>query len=186
MAPRCSCVEHSSGHLQACKLVWQLPVTCLPVSPPPCLSLLPLICAVVCARLRCVCLHREDIYDLLLPGSGPLNIREDIRRGVYVEGLCERVVEDGESVMCVWLQLTHNALTGKHSCIRKIAKSTNMTDPCHLCPVCCCARRASSRSVGRTRRAACWHCQPPGCCHRAQCSVIAQPRHLHVPHREPP
>lgn len=40
--------------------------------------------------------YREDIYDLLRPGSGPLNIREDIRKGVYVEGLCEKVVEDGE------------------------------------------------------------------------------------------
>lgn len=44
-----------------------------------------------------VCAGREDVYDLLRPGSGPLNIREDIRKGVYVEGLCERVVDSGES-----------------------------------------------------------------------------------------
>jgi hypothetical protein len=45
----------------------------------------------------CACVVREDVYDLLRPGSGALTIREDIRKGVYVEGLCERVVEDGES-----------------------------------------------------------------------------------------
>ena len=48
--------------------------------------------ACLCTRV----LSREDIFDLLRPGSGPLNIREDIRKGVYVEGLCEKVVEDGE------------------------------------------------------------------------------------------
>lgn len=44
----------------------------------------------------CALLSREDVYDLLRPGTGPLNVREDIRKGVYVEGLCERVVEDGK------------------------------------------------------------------------------------------
>lgn len=44
--------------------------------------------------LLCPC--REDVYDLLRPGTGPLAVREDIRKGVYVEGLCEKVVEDGE------------------------------------------------------------------------------------------
>lgn len=39
---------------------------------------------------------REEVFDLLQPGTGALTIREDIRRGVYVEGLCERVVEGGE------------------------------------------------------------------------------------------
>jgi hypothetical protein len=47
--------------------------------------------------MLCHCVAREDVYDLLRPGSGALTIREDIRKGVYVEGLCERVVEDGKS-----------------------------------------------------------------------------------------
>lgn len=36
------------------------------------------------------------MYDLLRPNSGPLNLREDIRKGVYVEGLAERVVDNSE------------------------------------------------------------------------------------------
>lgn len=36
------------------------------------------------------------MFDLLRPSSGSLTIREDIRKGVYVEGLCEKVVESGE------------------------------------------------------------------------------------------
>lgn len=47
------------------------------------------------SRLFCSC-GREDIIDLLRPGNGPLTLREDIRKGVYVEGLCETVVENGE------------------------------------------------------------------------------------------
>jgi hypothetical protein len=39
---------------------------------------------------------REDIYDLLRPNSGSLNLREDIRKGVYVEGLVEKVVDNSE------------------------------------------------------------------------------------------
>jgi hypothetical protein len=42
------------------------------------------------------CFSREEIYDLLRPNSGSLNLREDIRKGVYVEGLVEKVVDNSE------------------------------------------------------------------------------------------
>ena len=48
------------------------------------------------ARVLCRCsfleIYNETISDLLAPGAAPLAVREDLRRGVYVEGLCEEVV----------------------------------------------------------------------------------------------
>ena len=38
----------------------------------------------------------RTISDLLAPGAAPLAVREDLRRGVYVEGLCEEVVPCSE------------------------------------------------------------------------------------------
>jgi hypothetical protein len=45
-------------------------------------------------------LPREEIYDLLRPNSASLNLREDIRKGVYVEGLVEKVVDNSECCCC--------------------------------------------------------------------------------------
>jgi hypothetical protein len=46
--------------------------------------------------IYCYCCPREEIYDLLRPNSGSLNLREDIRKGVYVEGLVEKVVDNSK------------------------------------------------------------------------------------------
>ncbi|KAK9830576.1 hypothetical protein WJX81_000359 [Elliptochloris bilobata] len=52
------------------------------------------------ARVLCRCsfleIYNEAIADLLAPGAAPLAVREDLRRGVYVEGLCEEVVSSVE------------------------------------------------------------------------------------------
>ncbi len=51
------------------------------------------------ARVLCRCsfleIYNETIADLLAPGAAPLAVREDLRRGVYVEGLSEEVVACG-------------------------------------------------------------------------------------------
>ena len=51
------------------------------------------------ARVLCRCsfleIYNEAIADLLAPGAAPLAVREDLRRGVYVEGLSEEVVACG-------------------------------------------------------------------------------------------
>ncbi len=47
---------------------------------------------------RCSCLeiYNETITDLLNPGASNLQLRDDQSRGVYVEGLSEREVVNGE------------------------------------------------------------------------------------------
>ena len=39
---------------------------------------------------------QENVTDLLCPESGKLQLREDLKNGVYVEGLSEEVVTSGE------------------------------------------------------------------------------------------
>ena len=50
-------------------------------------------------RYACRCsflqIYNEAITDLLAPGAGSLQLREDTRRGSYVEGLSEHVVLNG-------------------------------------------------------------------------------------------
>ena len=48
--------------------------------------------------LRCSFLeiYNESITDLLHPASSNLQIREDTRRGCYVEGLSEEIVLNGK------------------------------------------------------------------------------------------
>lgn len=41
-------------------------------------------------------IYNENITDLLKPSSGSLNLREDMKRGCYVEGLTEQIVLNGK------------------------------------------------------------------------------------------
>ena len=41
-------------------------------------------------------IYNETITDLLRPGSGNLNLREDMKRGCYVDNLTEEIVLNGE------------------------------------------------------------------------------------------
>jgi kinesin family protein 15 len=41
-------------------------------------------------------IYRENITDLLQPGAARLHLREDIKRGVYVEALAQEQVSCGE------------------------------------------------------------------------------------------
>ena len=41
-------------------------------------------------------IYNETITDLLKPGSGNLNLREDMKRGCYVDNLTEQIVLNGE------------------------------------------------------------------------------------------
>lgn len=47
-----------------------------------------------CSMLEIYC---EEVRDLLQPTSTRLQLREDIRNGVFVEGLSEKVVQNGEN-----------------------------------------------------------------------------------------
>jgi hypothetical protein len=48
-------------------------------------------------------IYQEVITDLLQPASTRLQIREDLKRGVHVEGLSEEVVVDGEDIIIALL-----------------------------------------------------------------------------------
>lgn len=52
-------------------------------------------------RVSFLQLYREQIGDLLSPHSGPLNLREDPHRGVFVEGITEVAVRGPEEVRCL-------------------------------------------------------------------------------------
>jgi hypothetical protein len=45
------------------------------------------------------------LYDLLDPASPPCNIREDIKKGVYVDGITEEAVTDAHTAYQVILLL---------------------------------------------------------------------------------
>ena len=51
--------------------------------------------------IRCSYLeiYNEQIMDLLEPSSVNLHIREDIKKGVYVEGLQEEVVQNADDMI---------------------------------------------------------------------------------------
>ena len=41
-------------------------------------------------------IYNENVTDLLRPSSGSLNLREDMKRGCYVDNLSEEIVLNGE------------------------------------------------------------------------------------------
>ena len=42
-------------------------------------------------------IYNENVTDLLRPSSGNLNLREDMKRGCYVDNLSEEIVLNGKS-----------------------------------------------------------------------------------------
>ncbi len=51
------------------------------------------------AKVNERCCLQENVTDLLCPESGKLQLREDLKNGVYVEGLSEEVVTSGRSMI---------------------------------------------------------------------------------------
>jgi kinesin family member 15 len=55
-------------------------------------------------------IYNEVITDLLNPTATNLQIREDIKRGCYVEGLSEQLIQNGVlCVLCLWRGFANNA-----------------------------------------------------------------------------
>ena len=48
-------------------------------------------------KVSCLEIYQEVITDLLNPVSTRLQLREDLRRGVYVDGLSEEIISSGTS-----------------------------------------------------------------------------------------
>lgn len=44
-------------------------------------------------------IYNETISDLLKPSSATLQLREDVSRGCFVEGLSEEVILNGEEII---------------------------------------------------------------------------------------
>ena len=47
-------------------------------------------------KVSCLEIYQEVITDLLCPDRTRLQLREDLRHGIYVENLSEEVVTDGQ------------------------------------------------------------------------------------------
>ena len=77
------------------------------------------------ARVLCRCsfleIYNEAISDLLAPGAANLAVREDLRRGVYVEGLSEEVVSCGANLA------SPAPAASCHACALRITLSLNPT-----------------------------------------------------------
>jgi len=60
-------------------------------------------------------IYKEQITDLLEPGSSGLQIREDMNRGVYVERLSEPIVSSlTEAFQVYWRGLQHRHISATH------------------------------------------------------------------------
>ena len=46
-------------------------------------------------------IYNEQVFDLLEPSSASLNLRENIKKGVFVEGLAERDVSSAKDAYAV-------------------------------------------------------------------------------------
>jgi len=85
-------------------------------------------------------IYNEKIKDLLNPSDKPLNIRESVEAGIYVDGLCElrvrdaaemlRLIEQGNAVRKVASTNMNEASSRSHSCftISVLQKTTVSTD----------------------------------------------------------
>ena len=83
-------------------------------------------------------IYNEQIMDLLEPGSMNLHIREDIKKGVYVEGLNEEVVLSAQDMMEVISRGAKNRHVGStsmnkessrsHSVLTTIIETKSMTE----------------------------------------------------------
>lgn len=66
-------------------------------------------------------IYNEQISDLLKPERNNLTIREDKKRGVFVEGLSEWVVSPGDAVCCRYsYSMACNTLKSKRSIFAQI------------------------------------------------------------------
>ncbi|EIE21540.1 kinesin-domain-containing protein [Coccomyxa subellipsoidea C-169] len=63
-------------------------------------------------KVSCLEIYQEVITDLLCPERTRLQLREDLRQGIYVDDLSEEVVNDGEDVVRLLRQGTANRHTG--------------------------------------------------------------------------
>ncbi len=74
-------------------------------------------------KVSCLEIYQEVITDLLCPERTRLQLREDLRQGIYVDDLSEEVVNDG--VCGCPLHAPHNtelySHTGLHCCLLLLA-----------------------------------------------------------------
>ena len=77
------------------------------------------------ALVRCSYLeiYNEQIMDLLEPGSVNLHIREDIKKGVYVEGLTEEVVSSAQDMIDLTVRGSKNRHVGCTSMNKESSRS---------------------------------------------------------------
>ena len=68
-------------------------------------------------------IYNEQIKDLLEPQSSNLNIREDINKGVYVEGLMEETVSCQRDMLAIIAKGSKNRHTGCTSMNRQSSRS---------------------------------------------------------------
>ncbi|KAL6061614.1 Kinesin-like protein kif15 [Balamuthia mandrillaris] len=68
-------------------------------------------------------IYNEKIKDLLAPGSENLNIREDFRKGIYVENLTEKIVSSPEEACQVLAEGSLNRHVASTSCNQKSSRS---------------------------------------------------------------
>ena len=61
--------------------------------------------------------------DLLEPNSSSLNVREDIKKGVYVEGLREEVVQSYKDMISIIIKGAKNRHVGETSMNRESSRS---------------------------------------------------------------
>jgi hypothetical protein len=108
--PSSSCL--GGPHSSCSTLLAEAPPSHAPLSPSPTLHRF---------HVTAYAAPREEIYDLLRPNSGSLNLREDIRKGVYVEGLVEKVVDNSECCLLLkdWILSSFEGFT---RCLRLVEK----------------------------------------------------------------
>eukprot|EP00899_Mesostigma_viride_P012003 jgi/Mesvir1/20803/Mv07906-RA.3 len=68
-------------------------------------------------------IYNEQVADLLEPGSNNLTIREDVRRGMYVENLSERDVPNAASVYALFKESSCNRHVGSTAMNRESSRS---------------------------------------------------------------
>lgn len=73
-------------------------------------------------------IYNEQIFDLLDTSSSSLQLRENIHRGVYVEGVHEQVIQNAneayEVLNCGWVNRTVASTTMNHESSRSHAVFT--------------------------------------------------------------
>ncbi|KAL3147252.1 hypothetical protein ABBQ32_002745 [Trebouxia sp. C0010 RCD-2024] len=68
-------------------------------------------------------IYNENVTDLLRPSSGNLNLREDMKRGCYVDNLSEEIVLNVEDALNVMRKGTENRRIGETNMNRESSRS---------------------------------------------------------------